>query len=233
MENLGDNMEENLFFVSPVYCEDKPEFLEKVDKACDKHIEASKTTSSYLDEMNKRMKLLGKDFEKVKDFGWSSHSWSIAQDEDCIELRNYVVDKSYDILVRQGFNMKPYDLAISEFWVQEFPRLGGGHHDTHFHYNNHISGFYFLKCSERTSKPVFHDPRPAALMSKLPFVNESKHTIGSDKITLNVKPGSLVIFNGYLPHQFTVDNGLDPFRFIHFNLQALPNNLRLEEKIHE
>ena len=27
MENLGDNMQENLFFVSPVYCEDKPEFL--------------------------------------------------------------------------------------------------------------------------------------------------------------------------------------------------------------
>ena len=105
-------MEENLFFVSPVYCEDKPEFLEKVDKACDKHIEASKTTSSYLDEMNKRMKLLGKDFEKVKDFGWSSHSSSLAQDEDCIELRNYVVDRSYDILIRQGFDMKPFDLAI-------------------------------------------------------------------------------------------------------------------------
>ena len=50
-------MEENLFFVSPVYCEDKPEFLEKVDKACDKHIEASKTTTNYLDEMNKRTPL--------------------------------------------------------------------------------------------------------------------------------------------------------------------------------
>ena len=49
--------------------------------------------------MNKRMKLLGKDFEKVKDFGWSSHSSSVAEYEDCIELRNYVVDRSYDILI--------------------------------------------------------------------------------------------------------------------------------------
>tara|TARA_Y100000592_G_C5373182_1_gene269619 strand:- start:51 stop:731 length:681 start_codon:yes stop_codon:yes gene_type:complete len=226
-------MQENLFFVSPVYCEDKPEFLEKVDKACDKHIEASKTTNSYISEMNKRMEILGEDFKKVKDFAWSSHSWSIANDEDCIELRDYIVKKSYSILVRQGFDMKPFDLAISEFWVQEFPKLGGGHHDTHIHYNNHISGFYFLKCSEKTSKPVFHDPRPAALMSKLPYQDEKTATIGSDKITLNVKPGSLVIFNGYLPHQFTVDYGLEPFRFIHFNLQALPKNLIIKEKDYE
>ena len=34
------------------------------------------------------------------------------------------------------------------------------------------------------------------------------------------QPGTLLLFNSWLPHQFSVDNGVDPFRFIHFNLQA-------------
>ena len=39
---------------------------------------------------------------------------------------------------------------------------------------------------------------------------------------LKIKPGKLVLFNSYLPHQFDVDDGVDPFRFIHFNIQARP-----------
>ena len=36
------------------------------------------------------------------------------------------------------------------------------------------------------------------------------------------EPGALVIFPGYLEHEFAVDYGKDPFRFIHFNIMALP-----------
>ena len=226
-------MTSELFFSSPLYYEQKPEFLEKVDKACDKHIEEGKNSSDYLREMNERMIKFGDDFQKVKDFGWPNHSNSIAQDESIIELRNYVVRKSYDILDEQGFDMKPFDMAISEFWVQEFPKMGGGHHDTHIHYNSHISGFYFLRCSDRTSKPVFHDPRQAAQMSKLPLKDKNEKSLGNDKIYVNVKPGSLLFFNSYLPHQFTVDSGLDSFRFIHFNLTALPKSIKVEEKSYE
>ena len=35
------------------------------------------------------------------------------------------------------------------------------------------------------------------------------------------KPGTLIFFPAYVPHQFTVDEGSEPFRFIHFNLQAV------------
>jgi hypothetical protein len=44
-----------------------------------------------------------------------------------------------------------------------------GHHTPHTHYDNHISGFYFLRCSDKTSLPVFHDPRPGKLMTQLPL----------------------------------------------------------------
>ena len=45
--------------------------------------------------------------------------------------------------------------------------------DTHVHWDNHISGFYFLKCSDKTSYPIFHDPR-AGMMTKLPQKDKNK-----------------------------------------------------------
>ena len=45
-------------------------------------------------------------------------------------------------------------------WVQEFAKKGGGHHSAHIHWNQHVSGFYFLKCSDKTSYPIFHEPKP-------------------------------------------------------------------------
>ena len=31
----------------------------------------------------------------------------------------------------------------------------------------------------------------------------------------------MIIFPGYVPHQFAVDPGLEPFRFIHFNIKVV------------
>ena len=39
------------------------------------------------------------------------------------------------------------------------------------------------------------------------------------------KPGTLVMFPGYLEHEFSVDHGKDPFRFIHFNIQTVPKEM--------
>ena len=48
---------------------------------------------------------------------------------------------------------------FSELWVPEFSKKGGGHHSAHIHWNQHVSGFYFLKCSDKTSYPIFHNQR--------------------------------------------------------------------------
>ena len=47
----------------------------------------------------------------------------------------------------------------------------------------------------------------------------------SDKIHYKPKPGLLMFFPGYVPHEFAVDDGIDDFRFIHFNLQAVRNDI--------
>ena len=45
---------------------------------------------------------------------------------------------------------------------------------------------------------------------------------GSELVHFKVQPGTLIIFPGYLEHEFTVDHGKDLFRFIHWNIQAVP-----------
>jgi len=60
-------------------------------------------------------------------------------------------------------------------------------------------------------------------MTKLPQKNGNKISPMSDQLHIRPKPGTLVFFPAYVPHEFAVDNGVEPFRFIHFNLQAVRN----------
>ena len=49
--------------------------------------------------------------------------------------------------------------------------------------------------------------------------------LGNDLIHYKPKPGALIIFPGYMEHEYSVDHGREPFRFIHFNLQAVPKEI--------
>ena len=89
-------------------------------------------------------------------------------------LQDWVTATTWNLLDEQGFDLKNYKIFMEELWVQEFAKAGGGHHTLHTHYNGHISGFYFLKCSDKTSLPIFDDPRPGALMNGLPQKDKSK-----------------------------------------------------------
>jgi uncharacterized protein (TIGR02466 family) len=200
----------------------KPEWLETAIKSTDKFIdEAYKREKPKLKE---RKKFLGnKDYLKVKDHGMSYHSTPLNGDPGLKELEEYIGNTSLNLMDEWGYDMKQYSMYFTEFWVQEFSKNGGGHHSTHVHWDNHISGFYFLKCSDKTSFPVMHDPRAGAMMTKLPQKDGTKVTPMVDKIHYKPQPGMLVFEGSYLPHQFTVDDGVDDFRFIHFNLQAVRN----------
>ena len=83
----------------------------------------------------------------------------------------------------------------------------------------------FLKASEKTSMPMFEDPRPGNVMNLLPEKDKSKITHASSQVHYQVKPGRLMFFPSYMPHQYIVDMGYEPFRFIHFNCQAIPNSV--------
>ena len=204
------------FFSTPIYRVEKPEWLSKVNKACDPLIKKAKKDNDLL--FKKRDKLY-----KIKkgDFGWTHHTGSLVNLRGLEDLQYFIGESSDQLLKDMGYDTSKHILTITEFWAQEFSKLGAGHHDAHCHYDNHISGFYFLKCSPRTSYPVFHDPRAGKLMAQLPMKNPKDLNSGVDRIHVMPSPGTFIMFPAYLTHQFTVDLGVDPFRFIHFNIQAV------------
>ena len=204
------------YFKCPIWFGDAPKFVNDINKASDKYIEESKKISKpKIDERNKN-------FGDKGDMGHVFHSTSLIGDPNFKKLQDYIGATSHNLLVEMGYNLKDYTVFTTEMWVQEFAKKGGGHHTLHTHWNGHISGFYFLKASEKTSLPLFEDPRPGNLMNSLPELDKSKVSYASTAINYQVKPGSMLFFPSYMPHQYIVDMGYDPFRFIHWNCQAIP-----------
>ena len=201
-----------------VYQAEIPKYLDNKDfmAACNEHTDkAIADAKETIDERHKKLNT------EIKDHGMSYHSGpELYKDERFAELALLVKNTSKNILEDQGFDLSNHSIDYTEMWIQKFALEGGGHQDTHVHWDNHISGFYFVECSDRTSKPIFHDPRSGRMMLNLPIKDHSKLCPAMERQIFSVKPGTLLLFNSWLPHQFSVDNGVDPFRFIHFNLQA-------------
>ena len=207
------------YFTCPIYFMDKPEWVKKLNKASDSYIKkAIKNNKEHLDERTKK-------YGDKGDHGMAHHSTSLINDPKFADLQNWILATAYNLLDEQGFELKGHQLFLTEMWVQEFSKLGGGHHTLHTHWNGHMSGFYFLKASEATSMPVFEDPRPGNVMNLLPEKDKSKISLASSQFHYTVKPGRLIFFNSFMPHLYSVDNGYEPFRFIHWNIQAIPKGV--------
>jgi len=201
-----------------VYQAELPKYLEDKNfiNACDEH------TDKAIADAEPTIAAREKKLEtSIGDHGMSYHSQAeLYKDERLADFELLIRNTSRNILQEQGFELTNYFLDYTEMWIQKFATQGGGHQDTHVHWDNHISGFYFVECSDKTSKPIFHDPRQGRMMLNLPIKDHSKLCPAMERQIFTVKPGTLLLFNSWLPHQFSVDNGIDPFRFIHFNLQA-------------
>jgi len=215
-EPKQDQLTLSQYFSTPIFSIEKPEWVDSLNIVCDEYIKNAKEINKQV--IKDREKTFGK---KIGDIGMSHHSTSLIGDVRISEFQSYIGQTSYNLIRDMGYDLKDYELFFTELWAQEFAEKGGGHHEGHIHYDNHISGFYFLKCSEKTSMPIFHDPRPAKLMTELPELNEKNVTFASRLIHYNPKPGTLIIIPAYLEHQYSIDVGVEPFRFIHFNLQAV------------
>lgn len=63
------------------------------------------------------------------------------------------------------------------------------------------------------------------MMNLLPEKDQSQITVSSSLVNFKPKPGTFIFFNSYLEHEFVVDHGIEPFRFIHFNIQAVSKQL--------
>jgi len=207
------NIEEH--FKCPIWFGDAPEFVDEINKASDKYIdEAKKNMQPDINKRNKANKTKG-------DLGSVYHSTTLMNDPQFKILTDYIGATCHNLLVEMGFDLKGHQVFTTEMWVQEFAKSGGGHHTLHTHWNGHMSGFYFLKASDKTSMPLFEDPRPGNLMNLLPEIDKTKVTYASSQVHYKAEPGRMIFFPSYMPHQYIVDMGVEPFRFIHWNCQAI------------
>jgi len=207
------------YFKCPIWFGDAPQFVDDLNKASDSYIEtAKKNLKKDIDKRNKK-------FGDKGDMGHVFHSTTLMGDPNFQEITNYVGATAHNLLGEMGFDLTNYQVFTTEIWVQEFAKKGGGHHTLHTHWNGHISGFYFLKASNQTSRPLFEDPRPGNMMNLLPEKDKTKITYASSQINYEVKPGRMIFFPSYMPHMYAVDMGYEPFRFIHFNCQAIPKGV--------
>ena len=211
-------MIKNEYFASPVYSEDKPEWVDKLNKLSDPYIEQARKEQ---EEENKKKLELG----YKNDIGMTYHSSPLEPDSNFRFFHDHMAKQARFILDDMGYDMDNYNLIYTESWVQEFSFNGAGHHWFHTHANNHISGFYFLKASELTSKPLFQDPRTAHVPLKLKEKDSTKVTNACDLVNYTVKPGSLILFPAYMSHAYAVDHGIEPFRFIHINMRAVEKDI--------
>lgn len=220
-----DELRASQYFQTNIYSIDKPEWVSDIDEACNIHIERAK--SSKASELKERKETWGEELYNEKgDFGMVYHSDSrLLQDPKLDFFVDYVGGAACEVMNSQGFDITNHTPFFSSMWVQQFPKSGGGFHNTHIHENDHISGFYYLRCSDKTSVPIFHDPRPGALQSNLPEKNMNDITFASRNFHYKPVPGTLILFNSYVPHEYRLDGGFDDFRFIHFNIQFIKNDV--------
>jgi uncharacterized protein (TIGR02466 family) len=207
------------YFQCPTWWADEPKFVNKLNKASEPYIKQSKK------RMKKQIDSRNKKFGNKGSMGHVFHSTSLIGDPKFKDLQNYVGATAYNLLNEMGFDLKDYTVFVTEMWVQEFAKEGAGYHSLHTHWNGHISGFYFLKASEKTSMPVFEDPRAGNVMNLLPEKDKTKVTYATSQINYKVQPGRMIFFPSYMPHQYLPDMGYEPFRFIHWNCQAIPSNV--------
>ena len=200
-------------FPCPIYRGMNEDFL-YLDKASDPIIED-------LIKLNKD-KLKKGEIGRLPNSYHSDNLWQRKEFQPFVE---YVMQQMWNILSWQGYDLRSKKPLLQECWVQEFPKEGG-FHDIHIHSNNHMSGFYFLKCNEKTSRPSFHDPRPGKTMTDLRMLDSKKIQLGGGQVNYPVKPGQFIFFNSYMPHAYShykSEGQNEKFRFIHFNMMAVTN----------
>ena len=208
-------MKDNIhsYFASPIFYEDKPEWLDELNKICQPYINDSK------ENFKQETKLCEED---KNDFAKVYHSVNLIDDPRLKFFIDAVGTKSVNMLNYMGFDLTHHSLIWQSCWVQEFTKTGGGLHRVHIHENCHMSGFYFLETEG--SYPIFHDTRPGAAMTALPELDTMNLSYANKQVHYQPEPGALMLFPSYMPHEYFVSNG-DPFKFIHVNLTAVSTHV--------
>ena len=111
--NYPNKLQLEEYFRCPIWFADEPAFVDDLNKASDKYIEASK--KNLKPAINKR----NKEFGNKGDMGHVFHSTSLINDPNFKQLQDYVGATAQNLLNEMGFDLTNYQVFITEMWVQD------------------------------------------------------------------------------------------------------------------
>jgi uncharacterized protein (TIGR02466 family) len=189
------------YFQTPVYREERPEWVSHVLKNADRYYAEQKKTN------------------KENNMMWPvTQTVHMGNDPELFFLSDYFAKTATELLRQQGYFIDPFEFYTSCMWGQEIEK--NGMHEPHVHANAQMCGLFFLEAPEGGSFPIFSDPRPAKAMAEFMMV-DSEVRLGTPKIYFNnMVPGTFMFFNSWLPHQFSINQSDRPTKFIHFTLNC-------------
>ena len=184
-------MEWYSYFPSIVYREEHPEWVEQTLQAVQK----------YYDNCASNQPLAQTEF--------------LGHDPALKFLADYLLEKSVEILVGQGYNLDNYELYASGLWGQGIKSNIGT--NVHVHKNSQICGWFFLETPTGGSYPIYHDPRINKQMVELDSVQGPELTNASAHVHFNnVVPGTFLFSNSWMQHQLTQNMAKESTKAIHF-----------------
>ena len=109
----GSNFEaHSKFFWTPFWSNSIPEWVDKIDKACQVHLDwAHERESSKVEKLG-------------SDFGMVYHSGPIETDPNLKELVDYIGGTAYNLLETWGNDISNHKVIFDSMWVQEFSQNG-------------------------------------------------------------------------------------------------------------
>ena len=93
----------NNYFSTTIWSEEKPEFVKSLNKASNK----------YIKEARNREKKYKKNLVILEDH-IIQHHLQLTADNDFLDFRNYIGQKSWEYLDHQGYDMSQYQTMFSE-----------------------------------------------------------------------------------------------------------------------
>jgi len=147
------------------------------------------------------------------------HSKEFVNDSRFFNFKKHLEQIAYAILEEDGYGVESYNIKVTNIWGQRllFPR----YNQLHVHGNTVFSGFYILDAVGQCAYPVFNDPRPGKLMGDLPAPIFEDVRPPTQYIHFNnIIPGSLFVFNSWMPHQFVNGAPESEVKFLHFVIAA-------------
>ena len=192
-------------FPTLVYKIDKPEFL-------------SVTKTVSLESLEKRHQEV-----ELNEAFPCYMTESLNVDPRMLDFGNYVAQTAWNILQEQGYDVGSSNTYFTEMWCQEHHK--GSLMEQHIHGQGiQIVGFYFLDVPDDDCRVMFYDPRAGKVQADLPQSNVNNLTPASSMANYQVKAGTLMFTNAWLPHSFSRVTSEQPIRFIHFNIGVKQNS---------